>query len=84
MTSAPAFELLLASGASGGDEALAESAERPGTDALTAMRRAAEAHPEDPDYWFMLGGALSQRGEHEAAVRAFRTSRSRVPAQPGA
>jgi Flp pilus assembly protein TadD len=72
LTSVPGFELLLSSGEGGGDEALAESAERPGTDTLAAMRRAAEAHPEDPDYWFMLGSALSRRGEHEAAVGALR------------
>ena len=82
MTSAPAFELLLASGAGDGGEALAESAERPGTDALAAMRRAAEAHPEDPDYWFMLGGALSHRGEHEAAVGAFREALRFPTAEP--
>ena len=82
MTSAPAFELLLSSGEGGGDEALAESAERPGTETLAAMRRAAEAHPEDPDYWFMLGGALSQRGEHEAAVGAFREALRFPTAEP--
>jgi Flp pilus assembly protein TadD len=82
LTSAPAFELLLSSGEGGGDEALAESAERPGTETLAAMRRAAEAHPEDPDYWFMLGGALSQRGEHEAAVGAFREALRFPTAEP--
>jgi Flp pilus assembly protein TadD len=82
LTSAPAFELLLSSGEGGGDEALAQSAERPGTDALAAMRRAAEAHPEDPDYWFMLGGALAHRGEHEAAVGAFREALRFPTAEP--
>jgi Flp pilus assembly protein TadD len=72
VSSAPPFELLLASGEDDGAEALAQTSERPGTDALAAMKRAAEAHPEDPDYWFMLASALAQRGEHAAAVGAFR------------
>ena len=82
MTDAPAFELLLSSGEGGGDEALAESAELPGKDALAAMRRAAQAHPEDPDYWFMLGGALAHRGEHEAATGAFREALRFPTAEP--
>ena len=82
LTDAPAFELLLSSGEGGGDEALAQSAELPGKDALAAMRRAAQAHPEDPDYWFMLGGALAHRGEHEAAIGAFREALRFPTAEP--
>ena len=38
--------------------------------------------PEDPDYWFMLGGARAQRGEHEAAVEAFREALRFPTAEP--
>jgi len=82
LTSAPAFELLLSSNEGGSDQALAENAERPATIALAAMRRAAEAHPEDPDYWYRLASALSQRGEHDAAVEAFREALRFPTAEP--
>lgn len=71
MPDTPAFTLLPPAADDGPDDALAASAELPGRDAIAAMRRAAEAHPEDPDYWFMLGSALARRGEHAAAVPAY-------------
>lgn len=72
MPASPVFELLLRSGERTDEDALAQGGELPGADALAAMRRAARDHPEDPDYWFILGSALARRGEHHEAVRALR------------
>jgi Flp pilus assembly protein TadD len=68
----PAFELVPPALENDAQEALAHGGDEPAADELAALRRAAEAHPEDPDYWFMLGIALARRGEHEAAVPALR------------
>lgn len=82
MPTVPAFELLLQGAAESDGEALAASVEHPGSDAFAALRRAAAAHPEDPDYWFILGTAHARRGEHEAAAQAFREALRFPTAEP--
>lgn len=68
----PDFDVAIAIGrtAPGHEEALA------GTDALperafASFRRAADGEPLDPDYMFILGTALADRGRHAEAVAAF-------------
>src|SRR5687768_2501518 len=69
----PDFDVAIAigrRGARGHDEALA------GTDVLPErafanFRRAADGDPLDPDYVFILGTALADRGRHAEAVAAF-------------
>jgi Flp pilus assembly protein TadD len=69
---APAFDLALADEAAPDDAALAAAQEPPGQDSLAILRRAADGNPEDPDYCYVLGLTLARRGEHAAAVQAFR------------
>ncbi len=70
--SAPAFALALTDAEEPIREALGASTEAPGQDLLALLRRAADGNPEDPDYCYMLGLTLARRGEHAAAVLAFR------------
>jgi len=69
---APAFDLALADEALPDEEALAAAREPPGKDSLAILRRAADGHPEDPDYCYVLGLTLARQGDHAAAVSAFR------------
>jgi Flp pilus assembly protein TadD len=69
----PDFEVAIAiagTGAPGRDDALA------GTDVLPErafanFRRAADGEPLDPDYVYILGTALADRGRHAEAAAAF-------------
>lgn len=69
----PDFEVAIAiagTGASGRGDALA------GTDVLPErafanFRRAADGEPLDPDYVYILGAALADRGRHAEAAAAF-------------
>ncbi|MET0552361.1 MAG: tetratricopeptide repeat protein [Vicinamibacteria bacterium] len=69
----PAFDLAIALGGSalpGRDDALA------GIDVLSErafanFRRAADGEPLDPDYVYILGTALADRGRHAEAAAAF-------------
>jgi Flp pilus assembly protein TadD len=48
--------------------------EEPAEDAILAFRKAAEAHPREPDYRFMLGDALMRVGRFEAAAAEMRAA----------
>jgi Flp pilus assembly protein TadD len=54
--------------------------EEPADEAITAFRAAAEAHPHEPDYRFMLGEALLRAGRLEAAAAEMRAASVRDPA----
>jgi len=65
------FELSLGAPESDGHPAEA-GPEAPGREAINAFRRAAQGDPGDPDYFYMLGCALSRQGRHADAVAALR------------
>lgn len=70
--SRPDFELQLPTAEDEAGDAVATSDQRPDDDVMRALRRAAAAQPDDPDYWFMLGSAHARRGEDEEALTALR------------
>jgi tetratricopeptide (TPR) repeat protein len=70
-----AFELEIEPSSQGASAS--RSREAPVTDEVTeqelfgALRRAARLEPGDPDYHYILGTALAERGRHQEAVPAF-------------
>jgi len=69
----PDFDVAIAigrTGPPGHDEALAGADVLPER-AFANFRRAADGEPLDPDYVFILGTALADRGRHAEAVAAF-------------
>jgi Flp pilus assembly protein TadD len=62
-------------------ESLAEADSLP-EKALADFRRAARGEPGDPDYAYILGNALSHRGNHAEAVLAFREAIALDRTQP--
>lgn len=69
----PAFDVAIAlggSGAPGRDDALAGADVLPER-AFANFRKAADGEPLDPDYVYILGNALADRGRHAEAAAAF-------------
>ena len=53
--------------------------EGPAEDAIAAFRAAAETHPDEPDYRFMLGEALLRAGRLAAAAVEMRAACAQGP-----
>jgi Flp pilus assembly protein TadD len=70
------FRLLIRTPENSGGETIADAA------ALSTFRRAAERHPDDPDYRYILGEALVRKGHTEEAVGALCEAVRLHPDQP--